>query len=293
MSALGASTLCSSLSSMSAVDAPVKLVTRKAVLRADRPSFKVHKDRDARTSTGGGIEASALTARALAITSTVNKENVDPKSGLPVRKPSSSCKKRKGDALAPKAVISKESALTKKRKLAVTSQTHAAEKTMGHKSRPGNSMRCRGPPSLPVVDEESDADVLARQHIKDTPLSLSPEVIDAHCYELTVLPLADISEAHECSSSDEESARSPSGSVSSGKLVFTPHPDHFFAASCERGAISRFLSSSIPAHQGISRSASVRQRRIQAFYTREKESLLVVHLYVVIWQGRSAGPRVE
>lgn len=145
-----------------------------------------------------------------------DKENINPATGLRANAEQSG-KKRKTGVLAVKSQIppkkkhkeSKEPKETKplkekdSKKRAASSATKARSSSSGEKKakRPLASRKNTGPsrnrrsPSLPRVVEE-----------EDTEQALDPQaVVDAKCYELTVSPLADVSQAFEQAPSFEDS----------------------------------------------------------------------------------------
>ncbi|TFK49161.1 hypothetical protein OE88DRAFT_1737357 [Heliocybe sulcata] len=120
------------------------------------------------------------------------KENIDPLTGLRAGAPAVKGKKRKA-ALAPKAIQPPQPLQCKpvkaikeveKKKKPVKSK-ESAVKSKGSKTRKPKASKSRSP-SLPVVAEDCEAE--GRVEVVDA---------DTRCYELTVLPLADVTQAYE------------------------------------------------------------------------------------------------
>ncbi|OSX61000.1 hypothetical protein POSPLADRAFT_1081701, partial [Postia placenta MAD-698-R-SB12] len=124
-----------------------------------------------------------------------DKENINPATG---QRASSEplAKKRKTNVLAtklhvpPPAKKQKESKEGRKR---ARSDTKKVKRSSSFKrtnsSAPSRARRSPSLPRLPEVAEEVETD--------KAPLALSQAQVDARCYELTVMPLADLSKAYE------------------------------------------------------------------------------------------------
>lgn len=128
----------------------------------------------------------------------LEKENVHPLTGERASVVNAG-KKRKTNALAPKqlplgikkqkqkdSVALEEVKPEKKRKVLST-------KTKGAATRKGKKVSRRVSP-MPKVEEEVDADTVAQAEI------------DSKCYELTVLPLADVTTAYDETATDAHSS---------------------------------------------------------------------------------------
>lgn len=143
----------------------------------------------------------------------IDKENYNPLTG----KRSSLTvdggeKKRKGTTvLAPKAHVSSASKKLKsgaepelkKRKTGTTkskSSTSKDSKVSGSGRKTKRTSPTRRTSPLPKVVEESTSDAVP---------GLSQAVIDSRCYELTVTPLADVSEAYEATPSTNDPISQP------------------------------------------------------------------------------------
>jgi len=185
------------------------------------PSFVIFKDEPSSPTRVDEEETVKSTTTVVAVVTAGDKENLHPVTG---RRPSTeevSDKKRKTGALATKLLkISSRAApephpSPKKRKLSVSSSTNcllekkekrSASVTRRHKSKP--AMRGRKTiAELPKVEEEVHAEVHEELHKpKDSPDKKDGirASADSKCYDLTVLPLADVSKAFEQSPPPEE-----------------------------------------------------------------------------------------
>ncbi|TFY62670.1 hypothetical protein EVJ58_g3716 [Rhodofomes roseus] len=135
-----------------------------------------------------------------------DKENINPITGRKAAPDTQNGKKRKEGALATKAYAP---APVKKTKGLKSDRTFGADISSRSKSagqppkrlqaarRNGASAasRPRRSPTLPQVSEEQETDVHS-DNVREA-RRLSQSQIDARCYELTVLPLADLSKAYE------------------------------------------------------------------------------------------------
>ncbi|KAI0792383.1 hypothetical protein C8Q75DRAFT_731617 [Abortiporus biennis] len=154
-----------------------------------------------------------------------NKENLDPFTG---RRPSHGdkfVKKRKTGALATKLLLTKTYQETqpdlKKRRVVDASKTASAKERKekrvlsNRKEKNGSLSRGRLPSELPIVEEVSE--------VEEVP-SAEQAAIDSRCYELTVLPLADVSEAYSPVSEKEAEHSSPLKSSSPASRETSPTP---------------------------------------------------------------------
>ncbi|KAI0918652.1 hypothetical protein AcV5_002583 [Taiwanofungus camphoratus] len=134
-----------------------------------------------------------------------DKENINPLTGLRANT-EQTAKKRKTGVLATKLHVPppskkvKESKDSKKRGTLSSSASVSKIRAAGEKKpkraqasrRNGaSSGRARRSPSLPRVAEETDMEKEREQE------RIAQAVVDARCYELTVMPLADLSKAYE------------------------------------------------------------------------------------------------
>ncbi|KAJ3559391.1 hypothetical protein NM688_g377 [Phlebia brevispora] len=174
-------------------------------------TFRIYRDKPSShpQSKSEAFVSSKLsrTRRLVEISSAADKENLHPVTGLPARILTSSSKKRKTDVLTTKLLaIAETPSSPKKRKVLASSSQHVFATVKSAKQRGTNSrhtksskaLRLHRRTELPHVDEVNEAGEAVRAVTR-----LSPEAVDARCYELTVLPLADISEAYETSSDDD------------------------------------------------------------------------------------------
>ncbi|KAI0078364.1 hypothetical protein K474DRAFT_941696 [Panus rudis PR-1116 ss-1] len=190
-----------------------------ATIAPTRASFIVYKD-EASTSTASSDKlkapaASPLTSLAnrtnrITIPSANDKENVDPLTGLRPSIEAKLAKKRKTGVLATKIIIrpSKESQPETKKRRTHDPRRRARELSQGtaqgrpsgeRKPRKANRDKVAGPsriravPELPPLEEEdfaqTSADLAEQERVAQA-------IIDSRCYDLTVLPLADVSEAY-------------------------------------------------------------------------------------------------
>ncbi|KAL6306368.1 hypothetical protein BKA93DRAFT_774333 [Sparassis latifolia] len=167
------------------------------IFRDDAPPSEV--ETSAEVATPSPMRAIAPLNASSLIVFRPDKENIDPLTGLRSNTELSS-KKRKTNVLATKIhapPLSKKAKESKDSKNRVEKTTSAArvrvvaDKKRGGSKRVGGAgpSRARRSPSLPRVVEEVD-----ERTDRD---GVSQGAINSRCYELTVLPLADISEAYE------------------------------------------------------------------------------------------------
>lgn len=174
--------------------------TRSFTVYVDTPSNEVQPtkatDSTARSSTAPPTDINSSIAVA-------NKENVHPVTGERVTY-SPTGKKRKTTVLALKACTTKDASAIaessdsqpqlKKRKAASSSTRAKAKKDakVPVVSRKGVKKPSKRASSLPKVEEEKEKEENAKNV-----LGMSQGAIDSKCYELTVSPLADVSEAYD------------------------------------------------------------------------------------------------
>ncbi|KAH7923440.1 hypothetical protein BV22DRAFT_1036292 [Leucogyrophana mollusca] len=149
---------------------------------------------DSATTSSAAADAAATLLSTLA---TTEKENLHPVTGERAGPASiAACKKRKTGVLVTKVLVApsvkkqKEHSQLKKERKVLGSKGKSSEGRKGSSSKkPSRSARKASP--LPKVDEE--------QEIQRQPphLSISQINIDSKCYELTVSPLADVSDAYD------------------------------------------------------------------------------------------------
>lgn len=133
----------------------------------------------------------------IAIACIKEKENVNPLTGfLPTLEQKLAKKRKTGGVLATKIVIStkghKEAQPEpKKRRIASKAKTRAEKekekRVLG--TRKERSVRVRKATDLPRVEEEEEEEVKEKERVAQS-------LADSRCYELTVMPLADVSEAY-------------------------------------------------------------------------------------------------
>ncbi|KAG8216773.1 hypothetical protein J3R82DRAFT_7017 [Butyriboletus roseoflavus] len=151
-----------------------------------------HDDSDRPPLTPSATDAAATLLSTLAA---IEKENLHPVTGQRAGPTvSSEAKKRKSSALATKVLVAPSSKKHKELK----AEQKRARKPLGttrsfdaKKSGSKSSRSSRKTSPLPPVAEEKES-----QH-RPARLSISQIDIDSRCYELTVSPLADVSEAYD------------------------------------------------------------------------------------------------
>jgi len=147
-------------------------------------------------SNSPAVSAAAAAASVLSTLAAIEKENLHPVTGERAG-PGPTCKKRKTGVLVAKVDVfsssskkQKESKLeTKKRKPSINSSK--AKSSGGKKDGSGKPMSrsTRRVSPLPKVEEEIEAQKEQER--------ISQANVESKCYELTVLPLADVSQAYE------------------------------------------------------------------------------------------------
>lgn len=154
------------------------------------------------------------TARIEAVTAK-DKENLHPLTGRRTSTDDSQGKKRKTAVLATKLLVTtnktpKEPHSPKKRKLSVsnTSKGPVEKKEKKEKEqnddkkaavnrRPLKKNRARKATGLAKVDEEVEEEKESQPAKEKDHRNISQAEVDSRCYELTVMPLADLSKAYE------------------------------------------------------------------------------------------------
>ncbi|CAL1699534.1 unnamed protein product [Somion occarium] len=177
---------------------------------------------------------SASRSTLISIPTASDKENVDPLTGRRPCLEDTLAKKRKptpGNVLATKILISSSKVLKdtipepKKRKILCSSNSKSNSSSerkerkplVSRRERAQGSSRAQKVAELPKVAEEEEeaitvepgmADEKTQERnedkVKDEEGRVAQALVDARCYELTVLPLADVSRAY-CQSSDSSS----------------------------------------------------------------------------------------
>lgn len=208
------------------VDTPVKVPEPPALSKPD---------------TATGIDLSATVSAVLGVVALANKENLDPITGEKLHVPETG-KKRKNSLVVLKSVASVEGKGLKdasdcqpdaKKRKGLTRARSASASTLPLKrvSKPASTgskrpaKKARRAP-MPMVDEESEIAIKSADAA-----ALTQTEIDTKCKELTVLPLADVSEAYDAASyldplgeepskdDDLDGAKSPFVRVSSTHIL--------------------------------------------------------------------------
>lgn len=159
-----------------AVDTKVSLAPKAAVLAATTPN--------------PNVPAASNTTLA----STIEKENLHPVTGerCAAVSDSSATKKRKTNVLATKTIVAKKQKESKEdrmegKKARSASSSAAKGKKDGKTVRKATKKPSRRVSPLPKLDEE---DVAVRDRLMQAD-------VDSRCYELTVSPLADVTQAYD------------------------------------------------------------------------------------------------
>lgn len=175
---------------------------------ARRASFIIYKDEPESPSTSPKAKTSVSATRSarVALSAAGNKENLNPLTGRRPTTEDYSGKKRKTNVLTTKLLVATGKALAvptspKKRKLTSPTEGPADKKEKKEKRTvsSGKSQRIsrvRKATDLPRLDEVVEEEVEGRfvEHPLD---KITQAAVDTRCYELTVLPLADLSKAYE------------------------------------------------------------------------------------------------
>ncbi|EMD35538.1 hypothetical protein CERSUDRAFT_96651 [Gelatoporia subvermispora B] len=214
-----------------------------------------------------------------------DKENINPATGVRTNS-DQAAKKRKTSVLATKLHVPPPSKKQKElkevkevkevKRKASSSKSVAAPKTRSsaekkpkrvssRKAGAAGTTRTRRSPSLPRVMEEPettqprDGEHIAQAHV------------DSRCYELTVLPLADVSQAYEQAPALHETlARSP---TESPELLSDARKEQPVVAESEKTKVER-ASSSVPSSSEVSLSTpELPQDNASTFSTPDRKKL--------------------
>ncbi|KAF7316226.1 hypothetical protein MIND_00141200 [Mycena indigotica] len=189
--------------------------------------------------TSPNIRSSSSTNAAASAT---EKENLHPVTGENCAAPSSPSKKRKTNVLATKVIVSKKS--KGELKPATKSKKEAGK-------RKGTTKKSRRVPALPKLDEESNEGNAAQRLLQSD--------IDSRCYELTVSPLADVTQAYD-----------PGFDINSALSAFTAEEGPSFRkAASQEPEIRDYFS-----HNHTSRATTpVMTNETKVFSTPEREHI--------------------
>ncbi|KAG2124443.1 hypothetical protein DEU56DRAFT_917022 [Suillus clintonianus] len=155
--------------------------------------------------------AADAAATLLSTLAAIEKENLHPLTGeRAAQATANASKKRKTAVLVTKVVAPP---LSSKKQKEVKSEpkksrkSSSGKKSDGRKKIPRGSRPQRNASPLPRVDEEQELSTATPMKRDPTRLIISQANIDSKCYELTVSPLADVSEAYDTATetSDQES----------------------------------------------------------------------------------------
>ncbi|OAX42427.1 hypothetical protein K503DRAFT_710579 [Rhizopogon vinicolor AM-OR11-026] len=154
------------------------------------------------------------TATLLSTLAAIEKENLHPVTGERAALASSNAsKKRKTAVLVTKVLAPLPSSKKQKDLKSESKKSRKSSTGNGKKADDGRKKGARGSRStrkaspLPRVDEEQEALTATPTQRHPTRLTIPQSKIDSRCYELTVSPLADVSEAYDTATetSDQES----------------------------------------------------------------------------------------
>lgn len=190
-----------------------------------RSTFVIYKDEPSSPTTTKEdvVDSATATVTTLNVVTAGDKENLHPVTGRRPAPEEASGKKRKTGALATKLLLASGKAIPephttpKKRKLSVSSDSNRpAEKrepkkerrapSVTRKSRTKAPSRVRKHTELPKVEEDvhAEEEVVHLQKTEQNGSQAVQAAVDAKCYDLTVLPLADVSKAFEQSPPPDE-----------------------------------------------------------------------------------------
>ncbi|KAG9313536.1 hypothetical protein JVU11DRAFT_5863 [Chiua virens] len=182
----------------------ISMSVRSFTVFQDTPSDFLHHSHDDLDSSAITLSATDTAVTLLSTLAAIEKENLHPVTGQrPGPTVGSEAKKRKNSVLATKVLVvssskkHKESKGEPKRARKPLSSTGKSKSSDARKGS-SRSSRSRKPSPLPPVVEEQESQ---RQPPR---LSISQTAIDSRCYELTVSPLADVSEAYDATRTDSQ-----------------------------------------------------------------------------------------
>lgn len=178
-----------------------------AITTARRAGFVVYRDEPQAPSKAASLTSTTRTHSRVTLFSASDKENLHPLTGRRPASENQSGKKRKTNALTTKLLIATGKVLAaptspKKRKL-VSPTEGPVDKKEKREKRTINSRRLQRTnrvhkatdlPKLDEVVEEDGEEEMANDRLL---VKITQAAVDARCYELTVLPLANLSKAYE------------------------------------------------------------------------------------------------
>ncbi|KAG1862482.1 hypothetical protein C8R48DRAFT_748260 [Suillus tomentosus] len=182
-------------------------------------------DKNLVTTTAADAAATLLSTLAA-----IEKENLHPLTGeRAAQTTTNASKKRKTAVLVTKVVVpppssKKQKELKSDSKKLRKSASGNVNRSDGRKKIPRGSRPVRKASPLPRVDEEQELSSATPSQRDPARLIISQAKIDSKCYELTVSPLADVSEAYDTATetSDQES-------VFDKKQSVEPELRHYFS----------------------------------------------------------------
>ncbi|THH32063.1 hypothetical protein EUX98_g2103 [Antrodiella citrinella] len=219
---------------------------------SSRAAFVIYTDESAsKALTNDKPEPIPIPSSRIVVATAGDKENVDPFTGQLPTIEEQLAKKRKTNVLIAKIVVTTKAPQPDQKKRKVLSASSSNTRSRGEKkerkalgskkSRNGSQSRVCGVQELPKVEEEEDVEVPAVK-------SVSQAHADARCYELTVMPLADVSAAYSPSSTIEEEL------ILAGKKLKAAAISEEASATIAEPRASSPPAPSIPAHGSASGS---------------------------------------
>jgi hypothetical protein len=188
----------------SSLHLPISMSVRSFTVFQDTPSVlpQPHDDSDVRAMTLSATDAAATLLSTLAA---IEKENLHPVTGQRAGPTAGSeTKKRKTGALATKVLVVTSAKKHKdlkgepKKTRKPLGSTGKPRSSDARKSSSKSSRSSRKTSPLPPVAEEQES-------LRQPPrLSISQIDVDSRCYELTVSPLADVSEAYDATRTESQ-----------------------------------------------------------------------------------------
>lgn len=204
------------------------------ILQPDRPSEAL--------PLAVAVPATDATATLVSTLAAIEKENLHPLTGE--RTGPASCsesKKRKTAVLSTKLLVDlskkqkehkSESTKKQRKQPSLSGKSKSSDARKSSQSKRRRSPRKASP--LPSVQEEPDV------RREPSRLDITQATINSRCYELTVSPLADVSEAYETVSQSEQD--SPSDDVCTHLIALSPWLNRF----CRNGLLNKLLPVRLP-----------------------------------------------
>ncbi|CAK5274636.1 unnamed protein product [Mycena citricolor] len=215
--------------------------------------------------------ASAVTP---ALSPVIEKENINPLTGEPCVPPSMSKKRKTSQVLATKDVLTKKHKEDK-----VEGKKIRSKKDSGKSSRKASSKKPRRVPTLPKLDEEDGA---ARERLMHADIA-------SRCYELTVVPLADVTEAYDAAFGSDAPPTSEERAKFRKATSAEPEIRDYFSSSHSSGSLARVTPPASSAGQDPVVFSTPERRHIYSAFTFTTPSPSAERFRQV---SRSPSPRV-